>query len=1081
MRFPALICCLLAASICSAQQPLTQKVELQPSQPRGAEAPTPQPAAQSISDADLLAGPAPHWIWGPDNDKKYVLRKTFRINTPAAAARLKASCDNVCTIYINGRRVAGGSEWQEPSDVNVAGMLVSGDADNVIEAEVENQGGIAGFVFALAYRSEGGKPQQVVSDNSWTWSAARNAADGQPAALRGLYGDGPWNTVFANAAGTSRVPAGVFELLPGFQVEKLFTVPKDDLGSWVCITFDPRGRLIASDQGDKGICRITIPKLGDPDGVTTVERLDFSKCEIKPTAAQGMLYAFDSLYFSINGGPGSGLYRAKDTDGDDQFDQCVRLREFRGGGEHGPHALRLSPDGKRIFVICGNHTLPPFNSGEELTNPDYTSRIPTNWSEDHILPRMWDANGHARGILAPGGWIASTDADGKTWDIWSVGYRNPYDMAFNADGELFAYDADMEWDVGTPWYRPTRVVHATSGSEFGWRSGSGKWPNHYIDSLPPMVNIGPGSPVGVDFGYGCRFPAKYQKALFICDWTFGTMYAIHIEPVGSSYTAVREEFVSRTPLPLTDVAAGPDGALYFSVGGRGTQSELYRVTYSGPESTEPAELRDSRQAGLRSSRRSLEAWHSGRSGNDLQPSADAQTYIQALQSMGQGNDRFLHTASRNAFYNSQLFTDLMQPSNFSQMDLSAFPTGDRLYVLLALIRAPLTKLTKAPGLTETQIGELEDGIREMSIRQLQNLEFSSLSREQKLDYLRVLSLLFLRLGPPEDNVRSDFAARLDSQFPSGDAELDRELCQVLIYLRAPNIVSKAVAALQADAKPTVTDDMQDLLARNRGYGGAIAASIASAPDQQQIAYAFSLRNAVDGWTIETRKAYFGWFERARKWSGGASFQGFLRNIENEAFLNASERDRLLIEASGARKPYAPPELPQPAGPGKPWTLDEVRALAEKGLTGRNFENGQKMFAATRCIICHRFAGDGGATGPDLTQLAGRFNVRDLTEAIIEPSKVVSDQYRGSTVVTNAGLSVSGRVVAENGTSVTVLTNPEDPTKITEIAKSDIDEILPSAVSIMPADLLKPLNQDEVLDLLAYLLSRGEKNNAMFRK
>jgi putative heme-binding domain-containing protein len=1082
MRFPTLLCCLFAASLCSAQQPFTQKVELQPAQPRGADAaPAPAAAAPAISDAELLAGPQPIWIWGPDNDSKYVLRKTFKLPAAAVAARLKVSCDNVCTVYLNGRRVAGGTEWQEPSEASVAGVLVSGDQENVLEAEVANQGGIAGFVLALAWKSADGKPQQLVSDLTWTHASERGAASGQPVQRRGGYGEGPWNTVFANAAGTSRVPAGVFELLPGFQVEKLFTVPKDELGSWVCITFDNRGRLLASDQGDKGICRITLPPVGAADGETKVERLDFSKCEIQPTAAQGMLYAFDALYFSINGGPGSGLYRARDTNGDDQFDECVRLRQFRGGGEHGPHALRLSPDGKRIFVICGNHTLPPFDAGEELTNPDYTSRIPTNWSEDHILPRMWDANGHARGILAPGGWIASTDVDGKTWDIWSVGYRNPYDMAFNADGELFAYDADMEWDVGTPWYRPTRVVHATSGSEFGWRSGTGKWPNHYLDSLPPMVNIGPGSPVGVDFGYGCRFPAKYQKALYICDWTFGTMYAIHIEPSGSSYTAIKEEFVSRTPLPLTDVAAGPDGALYFSVGGRGTQSELFRVTYSGAESTEPAELRDPRQAGLRSSRRSLESWHAGRSGSALQPSADSQTFIQTLQSMGQGGDRFLRAASRNAFYHSQLFADLMQPQNVAEMDLSAFEPGDRLYVLLALIRAPLNQLTKSRGLTENQIVELEDAVRAMSVRQLQAVDFASLNREQKLDYLRVLSLLFLRLGPPENDVRTAFVSRIDNQFPAGDAELDRELCQVLIYLRSPTIVGKTVALLQAESKPTVTEDMQDLLARNRGYGGAIAASIASAPDQQQIAYAFSLRNAVEGWTIDSRKAYFAWFERARKWSGGASFQGFLRNIENESFLNASERDRLLIEASGARKPYAPPELPKPAGPGREWTLDEVRALADAGLTGRNFENGQKMFAATRCIICHRFGGEGGATGPDLTQLAGRFNVRDLTEAIIEPSRVISDQYRGSTVVTKDGLSISGRVISETGTSVTVLTNPEDPTKITEIARSDIEELQPSAVSIMPADLLKPLNQDEVLDLLAYLLSRGEKNNPMFRR
>ena len=56
--------------------------------------------------------------------------------------------------------------------------------------------------------------------------------------------------------------------------------------------------------------------------------------------------------------------------------------------------------------------------------------------------------------------------------------------------------------MGSPWYRPTRVTHATSGSEFGWRSGTGKWPAYYIDSLPGMIDIGPGSPVGVEFGYG---------------------------------------------------------------------------------------------------------------------------------------------------------------------------------------------------------------------------------------------------------------------------------------------------------------------------------------------------------------------------------------------------------------------------------------------------------------------------------------------------------------------------------------------------------------------------------------------------
>ena len=121
-----------------------------------------------------------------------------------------------------------------------------------------------------------------------------------------------------------------------------------------------------------------------------------------------------------------------------------------------------------------------------------------------LLPRLWDARGHARGKLAPGGWIARTDPEGKVWELVSNGYRNEYDIAFNKNGELFTYDADMEWDVGTPWYRPTRVNHVISGGEFGWRSGTGKWPTYYPDSLGRVVDVGPGSPTGIGFGYGAN-------------------------------------------------------------------------------------------------------------------------------------------------------------------------------------------------------------------------------------------------------------------------------------------------------------------------------------------------------------------------------------------------------------------------------------------------------------------------------------------------------------------------------------------------------------------------------------------------
>jgi putative heme-binding domain-containing protein len=1102
IRVLPLLALLLLPAAVFGQTAFRQLAEVQPAIEKGAERDVARPTV-AVDDSQFHEGPNAEWIWGIDNDTDYVLRFQFQADANSKA-RLKASCDNVGTVFLNGKQVASSTEWQAPMDVDVSSQLV--DGDNLVEAKVANAGGIAAFVLHLVIVDQQGNAQHVVSDTSWDVAFKRDGASIGSAERRGLLGDAPWRNVFENSDPNRRVPQGVFEVLPGFQVEKLFTVPKDELGSWVCITFDDKGRLLASDQGDKGICRITLPP-ASTESDTVVERLDFSQCEIQPTGAQGMLWAFNSLYLSINGGPGSGLYRARDTDGDDQFDECVRLRSLQGGGEHGPHSLRLSPDGKRIFIICGNHTDPPFNPGEELTNENYSSRVPTNWDEDLLLPRMWDANGHARGKLAPGGWIASTDPDGESWQIWSSGYRNPYDLAFNADGELFAYDADMEWDFGLPWYRPTRVVHATAGSEFGWRSGSGKWPTYYLDSLPPIVNIGPGSPVGVEFGYGpplaadseaaqmagdtfpseqnadvvfapLKFPAKYQKALFICDWTFGTMYAIHMTPELSSYAAVKQEFVSRSPLPLTDVAAGSDGALYFTVGGRGTQSELYRVRYVGDADTTLVPPTESRGKANRQLRYIVESLIRPDSTIDdvrevLERARAAGLPVEQLRANDTNGDRALWMALRRAMQvdkqlSSFLFDRLQRASETSDVS-----DEDRVFRLLQVFTA-FAHGSGRNGLDPNDVGSV-------ATRILLRIDFDKLDVENRLNFLRTLSLTFLRLNAATEETAHAFDARLTRFFPTGESRVDRELCQMLVYLNSPAVIDKTIELLRQTPIPTVPENLTDLIARNRGYGSSIAAMLKSAPDQQQVWYAYCLRCANVGWTLESRAEFYRWCGRAKQWSGGNSYRKFIQNMEDEAWSKTPENERVLLEAMQARTPFRMPELPKPVGPGHDWSLQEVRGLAESELHGRNFDNGQKMFAATRCVLCHRFAGDGGATGPDLTQLAGRFNIKDLTEAIMDPSKVISDQYKGSTVVTSDGRTVVGRVVSENADQISVLADPEDSTQIVDINKSDIDEILPSQVSTMPKDLLNQLNQDEMLDLLAYLLSRGDKSNRMFKR
>ena len=232
-----------------------------------------------------------------------------------------------------------------------------------------------------------------------------------------------------------------------FELTELYRVPAAQ-GSWVSLTCDPDGRLIASDQYGK-LYRVTIDGNGKASLVEPIL--------LNTGRAHGLLYAFDALYVMSHEGDGqpSGLYRVTDSDGDDKFDRVELLRQINGSGEHGPHAIILSPDKKSLFICAGNHTQLP-----EIVD----SRVPRNWQEDQLLPRMWDAGGHAVGILAPGGWVIKTDPEGKAFELISSGFRNQYDIAFDENGELFTYDADMEWDVGLPWYRPTRICHLTSGS-----------------------------------------------------------------------------------------------------------------------------------------------------------------------------------------------------------------------------------------------------------------------------------------------------------------------------------------------------------------------------------------------------------------------------------------------------------------------------------------------------------------------------------------------------------------------------------------------------------------------------------------
>jgi putative heme-binding domain-containing protein len=241
-----------------------------------------------------------------------------------------------------------------------------------------------------------------------------------------------------------------------------------------------------------------------------------------------------------------------------------------------------------------------------------------------------------------------------------------------------------------------------------------------------------------------------------------------------------------------------------------------------------------------------------------------------------------------------------------------------------------------------------------------------------------------------------------------------------------------------------------------------------------------------GWNKKLRTAYFNWFLKAANYRGGASFSKFIEFIRNDAVASLSKAEKTGLKALLAKKPEnkTPFEIMAEAMIGrkyvKQWTLDELsQATAE--LKGRSFARGRKMFAAGGCFACHRFGNEGGMTGPDLTGSGGRYSSRDLLEQIIHPSKEINEKFVPTIVKMKNGDVLTGVVVNLNGDRVTLNTDMFDPNQRVNVNRPDVASIGPSTVSPMPPGLLNMMQKEEVMDLVAYILSGGDRKHEAFRK
>jgi putative heme-binding domain-containing protein len=935
----------------------------------------PMETADPKARAEFIKLIGANWIWSPAYEKDAVpvgdcyFRKTITIANAVDLAQVHIACDNQYQLFVNGKQVGTGADWRKMDIHDITKLIRPGI--NVIAVKGSNtDAGAAGLVARVIIKEKGGTFESYSTDKSWRTTVKEFANWNQPefrdrewleAKVYGPLGAVlPWGDEVVIANEGSR-----FLIDPEFVVERLVT--DEQAGSLIAMTFNSQGDILASREGGP------LELIRDRNHDRKFDDVQVYCDKVKNV--QGILSLGTTVFASGDGPEGGALYRMTDSDADGKADTCQAIVKFRGLiGEHGPHGVQLGPEGL-IYVLCGN-----FARGDIQSDPRSPYRTP--YEGDLVQPRYEDPQGYAAGVPAPGGTILRTDSEGSFVEVVAGGFRNPYDFAFNPDGELFTYDADMEWDIGLPWYRPTRVNHVPAGAELGWRSGWAKWPEYYIDSLPATLDVGPGSPTGVEFYNHVAFPKRYQNAMFVGDWSLGLIHAIKFERDGATYKAKLTTILKGRPLNVTDLAVGPDGGLYFCTGGRGTDGGIYRITWKGQVPAEVADLGQGIQQALRQpqfqsdfARRRI-ALVQKKLGDQWAPElrrvlADKQTKpaerLRAIDLM-----TYFGPAPT-----ADLLVELSRDSDSAMRAKAARLMGSQ---QIAEFGEPLTKLlndsdpwvrrvacesiahrgTETPA--DALVALLDDSDRFVAFAARRTLEGMPAERWQrqilsaKSDQTFLQGAVGLLVADPSADVARQVLARCETmlrdkslamkatgeQSPTETAPTEyRDVLRLtqLALIRGqiapqdvPGITRQIVRAY-----PTTDSYANRELVKLLAYlqppeaAHAMAQQLASDIDNleklQIAAYAPRVKT---GWQTDDKLAMLRYYESARGLEGGHSVGGYIEGFARDFFTNLSLLERRQVLAAGENFPTSALSVlaKLPANPGAD-VLADIRALDER--------------------------------------------------------------------------------------------------------------------------------------------------------
>jgi putative heme-binding domain-containing protein len=484
-------------------------------------------------------------------------------------------------------------------------------------------------------------------------------------------------------------------------------------------------------------------------------------------------------------------------------------------------------------------------------------------------------------------------------------------------------------------------------------------PEYFFDTTPPLLDVGRGSPTGVTFYQGDQFPQEYDDAFLACDWSQGRILAVKSQRSGGTYRATASDLVTGQPLNCTDIEVGPDGAVYFTTGGRGTLGGLFRVTFGAPaeapthsDAVTAAVLAPSplssftRKAVMDAKARAGADWTTklihehalnpqkpasmrvraldllNETGDATQAQAlsqvclaaakdaDPQVRAKAVQILGQVRDEQARAAVRAALEDTDAFV-VRRAAESLVRQAGEIPVEALLPVLAHPDR--FVRYAARVGLEHADLSKHQSAILRLENPRAALEGLLALARATKLDtgaqgslFRRQLELLQASLPPAE---QLDLLRLIGVTYLRGPEGNKSALDLVSPALRSQLLPRLAPIGPNEALSPDLQRETARLLAFLDEPQAvpkiltAQAAAVAADDRATALFYAYCLRAMKNGWTPESKQRFWRFLDTASQWEGGFSYLGYLDFMTQDLLPHFSSEERATLLETAATSPF----------------------------------------------------------------------------------------------------------------------------------------------------------------------------------